>query len=185
MLSTIVLMGPVNVGKSTIATLLAQHLGWPRCSLDQVCQRYYEEMGYDPALARSLQEHTDLPTVHRSLERFHAHVVKRVLADHPQAVIDFGAGHSVYTDAGEFARVQQALAPYPNVVLLLPSPDLAESLHLLSQRASHQHSGAMIRLMNEFFFSQRSSYDLAKSIVYTKEHTPEHTCQEVLKHLTL
>jgi ribosomal-protein-serine acetyltransferase len=35
--------------------------------------------------------------------------------------IDFGAGHSVYEDEELFARVQQALAPYPWVILLLPS----------------------------------------------------------------
>lgn len=54
---------------------------------------------------------------------FEAYAVERMMADRPLAVIDFGAGHSVFEDETLFERVRVALEPFPNVVLLLPSAD--------------------------------------------------------------
>ncbi len=183
--SAIILIGPVNAGKSTLATLLAQRLGLQRCSLDEIGWQFYQEQGYDETMAQRIKEQNDLPAFHRYLERFHAYAVERVLADHPQDVIDFGAGHSVYEDFEQFERVQQALAPYTNVVLLLPSPDPAESTQILSRRKSNPNPSPVVFAMNEFFFGHSSSFDLAKIIVYTKDKTPEETCNEVLRRLTL
>ena len=47
MYSTIILIGPVNAGKSTIAALFSQRLGWRCCSLDDNCWQHYQEQGYD------------------------------------------------------------------------------------------------------------------------------------------
>ena len=66
---------------------------------------------------------------------FEAQAVEPALTDY-QGVIDFGAGHSVYEDETLLARVQKALAPYPNVILLLPSPDLDESVAIVNARFS-------------------------------------------------
>ncbi|MEH2063239.1 MAG: hypothetical protein V7K50_13415 [Nostoc sp.] len=49
-------------------------------------------------------------------------------------MIDFGAGHSVYEDDALFKRVQKVLEPYINVVLILPSPNLEESIQILNER---------------------------------------------------
>ena len=54
---------------------------------------------------------------------FEAHAVERLLAEHRDCVFDFGGGHSVFEEAVLFDHVQQALSPFRNVVLLLPSPD--------------------------------------------------------------
>src|SRR5918994_620823 len=40
----VVLIGPVGVGKSTIAGLLAARMGWPHVSMDAVCSGYYAEV---------------------------------------------------------------------------------------------------------------------------------------------
>jgi shikimate kinase len=47
MYSTIILIGPVNAGKSTIAALFSQRLGWRCCPLDDNCWQHYQEQGYD------------------------------------------------------------------------------------------------------------------------------------------
>ncbi len=39
-----------------------------------------------------------------------------------ECVFDFGAGDAVHEGAGHLARASRALAPHPNVVLLLPVP---------------------------------------------------------------
>ena len=43
----VVLIGPVGVGKSTIAGLLAARMGWPQVSMDAVCAGYYAEVSAD------------------------------------------------------------------------------------------------------------------------------------------
>lgn len=88
------------------------------------------------------------------------------------------AGHSVYADPHLFQRVKQALAPYPNVVLLLPSPDLEESLRILNER--NRELSDDIRSTNAHFVRHPSNYELAKITVYTKDKTPDETCEQVL-----
>jgi hypothetical protein len=73
------------------------------------------------------------------------------------------------------------LAPFPNVVLLLPSPDLDESVLLLMQRAGECVDGGVD--FHEHFVKHPSNQALAKVTVYTKGKTPEETRDEVLGRL--
>jgi hypothetical protein len=104
-----------------------------------------------------------------------------LLTDHRDCVIDFGAGASVYESRELFARVQNALVPYPNVVLILPSPDPQESIQILNER-TRDLVGAFGQGFNwnEYFIRHPSNYDLAKFIVYTKGKTPEENMEEIL-----
>ncbi|MFN8417741.1 MAG: shikimate kinase [Anaerolineae bacterium] len=135
MYSTIILIGPVSAGKSTVAALLADKLHMPHVSIDDVRWGYYAEIGYDNAEASRIANSDEgMLGLLRYWKPFEAYAVERVLPDHPNSVIDFGAGHSFYDDEALFDRVQNALAPYPNVIMLLPSPDLDESARILNDR---------------------------------------------------
>ncbi len=92
------------------------------------------EVGWSPEAQARVMEAEGFAGVYRYWERFELHAVRRLLAEHRNCVIDFGAGQSVYEDAADLARVQEFLAPYPNIVLLLPSPNLDESVALLRER---------------------------------------------------
>lgn len=46
MRSEIILIGPIRVGKSTIGKLLAEQLGLESYRVDDVCFKYYKEIGY-------------------------------------------------------------------------------------------------------------------------------------------
>jgi hypothetical protein len=115
--------------------------------------------------------------------------VERVLADAPQAIVDFGAGHSVYEDATLLGRVHRALAPYPNVILLMPSADVGESVALLNGRLAallEREVGTVdpaVLAMNEHFVVHPSNYQLAKQVVFTRDKTPKETCEEILQRL--
>jgi shikimate kinase len=175
----VVLIGPIRSGKSTIAELLAEELGVPQVSLDDVCWDYYKEIGFVRGDARCRGSDGMIAS------RFNVHAVERTLSDHRNCVIDLGAGHSVYRDEASLARLESTLAPYPNVFLILPSPDLEESAAILKARNvqnqwlvsfSEQHGYNP----NDHFLRHPSNFRLAKFIVYTEGKSPEETRDEIL-----
>ncbi|MBD2194928.1 MULTISPECIES: shikimate kinase [Calothrix] len=182
MKSDIILIGPIGAGKTTIGALLASRLGLTQYSMDDLRWEYYFEIGYDEELAKHKRETEGFWGVYQYWKPFEAYAVERLLSSHNQCVIDFGGGHSVYEDTALFQRIQQALAPYPNVILLLPSPNLDESIQILNQR-NHYLPDDKLNI-NEHFVRHASNYELAKFIVYTKGKTPEETCSEILNLLS-
>ena len=186
---TIILIGPLGAGKTSVGQLLAQKLRLPLCSLDQVRPIYYEKAGYDQTIASQIAA-SDEGTwgLLRYGKPFEARMVELVLANH-RGVIDFGASNSVYEEGDLFDRVEKALAPYPNVILLLPSPDLNESVAILKGRlilmltaAGKDYTNELFEL-NEYFVKHPSNQRLAKKVIHTKDKTPEDVCDEILQKL--
>jgi shikimate kinase len=175
----IILIGPIGAGKTTVGALLAERLDLPRCSMDELRWAYYAELGYDEAAAQRLRETEGFWGVYRYAKPFEVHAVQRLLAEHRDCVIDFGAGHSVYEDAALLERVRQVLEPYPNVVLLLPGPDPGKALEVLDAR---EPALTEIRpSVNEHFLRHPSNRELSKLVVYTDGRTPLQTGDEILR----
>jgi shikimate kinase len=186
---TIILIGPISAGKSTIAALLAEKLNVSRISLDDERWKYYDEIGYDKeAVSKAADEHGMLGVL-QYWKPFEAHSVKRILEDHRNCVIDFGAGHSVYEDETLFSQVERVLAPYPNVIMLLPSPDPDESIKILNTRFEELlmrevgKADPALFEVNAQFVRHPSNYKLAKIVIYTKDKTPDDTCAEIIEKL--
>jgi shikimate kinase len=177
MYTDIILIGPISVGKTTIGKLLSKQLNLPQVSMDELRISYYNEIGYDENIAQQKREE-GWWSRYWYWKRFEAYAVERILAEHNNCVIDFGAGHSVYEDSNLFERVQNILAPYNYVVLLLPDPDMDKSLKILNSR---DEITAQLADVNEHFLRHHSNYDLAKWIVYTKNKTPPEICNEIIK----
>lgn len=187
MTATIVMIGPICAGKSTVARLLAARLHQSHVELDEIRWPYYNEAGFDADVARSIVESDGgMIAFLRYCKPFEVHAVERVLVDHAGSVIDFGAGHSVHDDAALFARVEQALAPVPHVVLLLPSPDVDESVRILNERFAALlarevgHVDPALLDLNAHFVRHPANARLAKMTLYTEGQAPEETCQAIL-----
>ena len=177
----VILIGPIGAGKSTLGTLVAAALGVPQVSLDDIRFTYYRERGYDDSIANQRYAADGFWGLYRYWKPFEAYAVERVLAEHTNCVIDLGAGHSVYEDEVLLARVKQVLAPHPNVVLVLPSADLATSLDVLRERRPSLRD--ITPDINEHFITHPSNYELATLTVYTAGRTPEETCAEILRRI--
>jgi len=182
MIFKVILIGPIGAGKSTLSKLIAEKLGIPSRHMDQVRVRYYKEIGYDDDLAQQILNKDSFLGLYRYWKPFEAHAVERLLSENEEVVIDFGGGHSVYEDDALFARVQKALAPYPYVILILPSPDKEKSVKILNERTGGVVSEGFD--FHEHFVTHHSNYDLAKHIIYTEGKTPEETCAEIVEIIT-
>jgi broad-specificity NMP kinase len=172
----IILIGPMKVGKSTVARLLAERLGLQRHALDKNRWAYYAEIGFDEAHARHLADSDSVEAALKYCKPFEAHAVERHLAESRDCVVDFGAGYSVQEDPVLYERVKRALAPHPYVVLLLPCPDVEEAIACLNERVSEE-----LRALNEHYIKHPANRALATAVVYTRGKTPEETCEDVVR----
>jgi shikimate kinase len=170
----ITLIGPMGAGKSTQGRLLSERLGVPQVSVDDLRWNYYAEIGWSREEQDRIGAEEGFAGIYRYWKPFEAYAVGRILAEHHHCVIDFGAGHSVYHDDAQFAQVRQAMAPYSNVVLLLPSPDLDESVAVLKAPRQFHIAG---QELNHFFTTHMLK--LAKQTVYTEGKRAEETAAEV------
>ena len=185
MRSEIIFIGPVGAGKTTLGTLVAEALQLPKHSLDDLRWGYYDEIGYDVATMKASDAKEGFAGVYQYWKPFEIHAVERMLEEHKDCVFDFGAGHSVYANDGLFARAERALAPFSNVVLILPSPDLEESLCLLQEvprnrQLAKEHPDLHEKLQRHLV-THHSNHDLAKHVVYTHGKSPEQSRDELLE----
>jgi Shikimate kinase len=178
-----ILIGPTGAGKSTVGLLLADRLNLPSVSMDGIAEPYYNECNFGIAVFQSLRAEQGFLKTHRQWEPVRVHAVERVIAEYGRVVLDLGAGHMHYEDPMMFDRVRRAIAPCPNVVLLLPSADLDRSVRLLRERCLSERGTDWIRDGYDFiehWVIDSCNHDLATLTIFTEGKTPMETCQEII-----
>jgi shikimate kinase len=177
-MTTIILIGPVGVGKTTAAQLLAERLSLPYLALDELRWSYFQEIGFDPERQRQLGATQGIAAVLAYWEPFEVHALERVLTDHQAGVVDVGGGYTIANDPAFADRIRRALAPYPYVFLLLPTPRLDESIQLLAERTAGLLPDQFP--LHDHVARHFNTQELAKQIVYTHSKTPEAIGKEIL-----
>ena len=74
-------------------------------------------------------------------------------------------------------RINKALYPYENVVLLFPCPDKEESLKFIYKRRNFTQKQK--ELVEHLVFDE-SNIKFAKHTVFVKDKTSEEVCNEIL-----
>ena len=177
---TIILIGPIGVGKTTIGELLAQRLDCPFTSLDTAERSYTEKVGYDDVYARGILESKGLLAYYAYRRSFFDEAVVRFLADYADGILELGGGHPIVPDQDKQQRIADVLLPFQNVFLLMPSPDQAMSLSILRQRQGLKDTDDDL---NELYFADDTFLQLAKFAIYTLDKSPEDISDEILSEI--
>ena len=174
-----ILIGPVGAGKTSISAILSKALDVPHVEYDAHRLAYFQELGFDMDVNLALHAREGWPTMYRYWKVFSPYAIERLLAEHT-GVLDLGGGAVVCEHIEVLHRLRAAFAPFPNVVLLRPYPDLEQSLTLLNERTQ---AGEDLQRNNRAFLSHPSFEELAKITVHTQTRTPEEVTAEVLQRL--
>lgn len=158
--NSILMIGPMGVGKSTISNELSKSTGLKVISLDnrkQLAQLYQQQPNF------------------KNFKEFEFYLTSLVLTniDEPM-IIDFGAGHSIYENPIMFCEMKKLITRFKNVELVLPSKDLKESLQIINERISGRNIDENLNqrlLNNKHFIESPCNYELAKDIIYTNNMT--------------
>lgn len=170
---TIVLMGPIGVGKSTQAELLSQKLERPRCCYDDVKGRYLKQAGFDPKNALSSNGDQSEYGMFCYKNKYRCEILSKIIHDHPGHIIDLGGGTHCFNDPQEIELAKQVLDPIAEIFYLLPSNDLATNINSLP---GFKQGYAI----NTYIMMHPTNAMFAKKIVYTRGKTPEEIMQEIV-----
>ncbi|MFI6921383.1 shikimate kinase [Nonomuraea spiralis] len=178
-----ILIGPAAAGKTTLGDGLATATGRAFVDIDALGESYYAEVGWTMDRLRARIREVGRVAAEREWEPARAHAVERVVADHPDAIVSFGAGHSHYTRSDLFDRVRAALRPVDHVVLVLPSPDEERSVEVLRRRSLAAKGTDWISADGHDFLAEwvraPGNHTLATIVLHTGEEDPEQTIRRL------
>lgn len=189
--ASIVLIGPTGSGKSSVAKVLAELLGWSAVELDELRETWYPEFGLKPEDERAARERGGLLELIATWKPYELMSAERVMREHPQrTVIAFGGGQSVYATEEDIARATVALSAAGRVILLLPSDDPDTCLMILRDRIRREpfvqeqsDPEAFLRDITPMLKTQiqsESNARLATEMIVTGQSTPEEIAHHIL-----
>ena len=118
--NSIIFIGPMGSLKSSTSSVVNSVLNMPKISLDD---------------RETLKEYYNKRSEFEDFKDFEFYLSSSVLTNlKVPAIIDFGAGHSVYEDPIMFYEFQKLMSRFSNVVYLIPSLDKEESIQILNER---------------------------------------------------
>lgn len=168
--NSILLIGPMGTGKSTLADKISQDTGLKRISLD------------DEKLLRGFYNNREKFEYFKDFELYLVLDVLTSLQD--AAVIDFGAGHSVQENPVMFEILKEVVEKFKNVDLILPSENINESIEILDEiikkRNIREEDKENALRTNRHFLNHPSNYVLATNTFYTKGKSVEETAENII-----
>ncbi|MGE7439326.1 shikimate kinase [Kitasatospora sp. NPDC001175] len=183
-----VLTGPAGAGKTTLGQEVAAKTQRPFIDLDAVADDYYAQAGWSIPRLRGRIAAVGRLAAEAEWESARAHAVACVIADHPDAVIGLGAGHTSYTTPGCLAAVRDALGRCRDVVRVVPSPDRQISLNVLRQRCTASKGNSWVIDGHDFlahWLDDPGARALATRTIYINDDTPAQTAARLLIHTDL
>lgn len=166
--NSILMIGPMGAGKSTISSLMSSTLNMPKISLDD-----RNRLG---SLYSKRNEFNDL-------KDFEFYLTCSVLTGLKEpTIIDFGAGHSVYENPIMFYEFKKLISRFSNVVYMITSENKEESIEILNQRILKRNPNEPISSLesNRHFVNMPCNKQLSTIQEFTNGKTKEEISNELL-----
>lgn len=116
--NSIILIGPIGVGKSLLSATLSNILGLSQLNLDDLRSVYYPKYGFDKKLSDDLLK-KDQKLWLMYQKQFEIKMVEDILSklSYP-AIIDFGASQAHYFNESDKQKIAELLKPFNHVINL-------------------------------------------------------------------
>lgn len=167
---SVIVIGPMCAGKSTISKLMSEKCKMPLVSLDsreQLAEYYRRISSIDGFKLRELA------------------LVGYVLSELKEpSIINFGAGHSIQENIIYRMELQQMISRFRKVVLIVPSKKPEISERVLAERIKlREHNNDFTRKIehNKHFINCGYNEQLASYICETEGKNAEECADEVIK----
>lgn len=173
--NSIIFIGPMCSGKSTISESLKNTTEMPIISLDdrEQLSKYYDR----------ISQIKDLKDRELALVGYVLTEIKE------PSIINFGAGHSIQENTISRIELERLISRFKNVVLLVPSKNKDISTRVLSKRIEErlknedEDSIKRKNTTNEHFIRCGYNERLAKYIIETEGKTIEECRDEIIKEI--
>lgn len=169
--NSIIIIGPMGAGKTTVSQEIHKRNNMPLISLD------------DRNQLNDLYEETERNGLKGKDAEFYL-TARTLTSIKEPAIIVFGAGHGDYPNKTMETEMGVLLNKFPNIICLEYSENKEESLEVLnkriSQRKENQDRTEQVFRDNEHFIYDSSFEAFAKKVIYTKDRTPEEVADKVL-----
>lgn len=176
MRQTIILSGPVGVGKTTVGRLAAKILNVPFVDLGDPRDRLYAQTDYSETKAKLQYALRGIGGWYRYQKPYELYSVERVLEESAGSLIAFGVGQSVYETAEQRKAFRALVGPVRHTFLLIPYSGLAESLGFLSKRVEDPDE----QTLNQISLPQILEQPFAAHTVFIAEKTAQQVADELV-----
>lgn len=190
---SIILIGPLATGKSTLAVHLSEMSGHKNYPIDRLKWYYRFKNGYDFAKGRSMLIEEGFAAYVNYAELFFSIKELEVILEEFKGILDLGATDTFSEDIKREKRLKEIFAHFPNIFLILPSPSNEINVSILSERIqkrykSHEFkndiSTSYLEVNNKIIYSKLNQ-EIARHVVYTENRDLSEICNEILDKVTL
>lgn len=180
---SILLIGPPNVGKSEVSSVLSELTNLPIISLEDSRDKYYNEIGYDKKYALKLKKEEGYLARYKYWKKFESYHVSNFLKTIKKpAIIKFQASETVYEEQELFNTVKEEISKFKNVVLLLPDIDLQDSWIKINKNGKVP-VGSDLSKLNWHLISSPCNTNLATITICICGRKSEEVADEILSYI--
>lgn len=169
MKNSIIIMGPVCVGKTTLSRAVAETTGLKLLPLDLIQWYYYAKMNMDLSLYSRLRVSKNIKAFLYFLDNYKKRFVEKVFDEFDNCVFDFGAMHSFFVYEDNIKWFNQ-IVKNSNCYLLLPDDNFKICLltlnHRIELRYNYKEQMQFPKQLNEFYFSKIDSSLFGSKIIF-------------------
>lgn len=182
----IILIGPMLVGKTTVANAVKKLVHQDVLSLDAIRLKYFDQIGYDSYLASTIEEQYGLFGKLRYWKPFELYTVENVFSEYQNCIFDFGAGFSVFDDEIMASKIKALFKQFTNVFMLLPYEDSNKSLTVMTQRFLARENGDSKLLTDEsisfmkYLLQHPLNKELSKHTFYCEDSSTDDIARKII-----